>query len=604
MIRSLQVELEATIGEQRDAMARNWRERLSEISSARRDLDALFKSMSSNPPDSALLMSYRNATENVEEQNNNGERRDDACRRTVENRSSPTPRSTGDVLMKLIPGDSPQQLMCLKKEELISYFKMEMNRMKRQHELALQEKTEELFSLKRDLLKEKGSSPLHFSKERDLEIAKKKVSEIILKLDDIVLKSKEPPVGFDCQDASQRLKERADALFSESPWLRTPPVDEKKEAQRTAPQGSAESKLVEEVERLRFAIEEVRTEASIKEEKYKRVLENLVDEIESNEQVLETATKIIEDIYCLVYEGAIANAVSSTNSMLVGSYKEKDSINAELSEKEEGLRLEIEENGRLKQQVAALSTSVRGKEMLASEATSQLVKQKEQFELVRHELNLYKDRDSKQQMIIANLKDEINLSMGKMDEACQQIHQKEAEICNLNQKLMISFDGLKETERQNSILQNDICDKQGELASKTALEKELKEQLEAIVASVAHLSRTTWEYGCKVIQKIETNEARLNLLSHQCSQIKQQSKLLKKKALWYKERFEAKCEDLQKAENEVDLLGDEVDTLLGLLEKIYFALDHYSSVLQYYPGVVEILKLIRRELDGETTKSK
>lgn len=37
--------------------------------------------------------------------------------------------------------------------------------------------------------------------------------------------------------------------------------------------------------------------------------------------------------------------------------------------------------------------------------------------------------------------------------------------------------------------------------------------------------------------------------------------------------------------SQVDLLGDEVDTLLGLLEKIYIALDHYSSVLQHYPGV-------------------
>lgn len=36
---------------------------------------------------------------------------------------------------------------------------------------------------------------------------------------------------------------------------------------------------------------------------------------------------------------------------------------------------------------------------------------------------------------------------------------------------------------------------------------------------------------------------------------------------------------------QVDLLGDEVDTLLSLLEKIYIALDHYSPVLQHYPGV-------------------
>lgn len=39
---------------------------------------------------------------------------------------------------------------------------------------------------------------------------------------------------------------------------------------------------------------------------------------------------------------------------------------------------------------------------------------------------------------------------------------------------------------------------------------------------------------------------------------------------------------------QVDLLGDEVDALLRLLEKIYIALDHYSPVLKHYPGVSRI----------------
>lgn len=87
-------------------------------------------------------------------------------------------------------------------------------------------------------------------------------------------------------------------------------------------------------------------------------------------------------------------------------------------------------------------------------------------------------------------------------------------------------------------------------------------------------------------------------------------------------------------ETQVDLLGDEVETLLDLLEKIYIALDHYSPVLKHYPGVstlplpphifsllklglndqsiyllyemtlqiIEILKLVRRELSGEAKR--
>lgn len=36
---------------------------------------------------------------------------------------------------------------------------------------------------------------------------------------------------------------------------------------------------------------------------------------------------------------------------------------------------------------------------------------------------------------------------------------------------------------------------------------------------------------------------------------------------------------------QVDLLGDKVDYLSDLLEKIYIALDHYSPILKHYPGV-------------------
>ncbi|KAL0290319.1 UNVERIFIED_CONTAM: WPP domain-associated protein [Sesamum calycinum] len=89
------------------------------------------------------------------------------------------------------------------------------------------------------------------------------------------------------------------------------------------------------------------------------------------------------------------------------------------------------------------------------------------------------------------------------------------------------------------------------------------------------------------------------------SQLKTFSKMatvLRRTGLTYKQKLERKCADLQMAEAEVDLLGDEVDALLRLLEKIYIALDHYSPVLKHYPGIIEILELVRRELSGESTK--
>uniref|UniRef100_A0A0E0H396 Uncharacterized protein n=1 Tax=Oryza nivara TaxID=4536 RepID=A0A0E0H396_ORYNI len=66
--------------------------------------------------------------------------------------------------------------------------------------------------------------------------------------------------------------------------------------------------------------------------------------------------------------------------------------------------------------------------------------------------------------------------------------------------------------------------------------------------------------------------------------------------LSYQIAFIRRCHDLQTAEAEVDLLGDEVELLLGLLRKTYKALDRYSPVLEHYLGVREMLKLLGKEL--------
>ncbi|KAL6126473.1 hypothetical protein ACLB2K_074522 [Fragaria x ananassa] len=73
---------------------------------------------------------------------------------------------------------------------------------------------------------------------------------------------------------------------------------------------------------------------------------------------------------------------------------------------------------------------------------------------------------------------------------------------------------------------------------------------------------------------------------------------LRKEESLYREAFRRRCHDLWKAETEVDLLGDQVDVLLGLLEKIYTILYPYSPVLQQYFEVSDILELIKKELIG------
>ncbi|KAG2567526.1 hypothetical protein PVAP13_7NG359360 [Panicum virgatum] len=86
--------------------------------------------------------------------------------------------------------------------------------------------------------------------------------------------------------------------------------------------------------------------------------------------------------------------------------------------------------------------------------------------------------------------------------------------------------------------------------------------------------------------KLETAVLRLRDLDKQLANLVEQVSSLKKSELIYRTAFTRRCCDLQTAEAEVDLLGDEVDLLLGLLSKTYKVLDHYSPVLQHYHWVI------------------
>jgi hypothetical protein len=69
----------------------------------------------------------------------------------------------------------------MEREDLITYFKEEITKMKREHDLLVQQKTEEVFVLKRELLKEKGSSnPLQSENLR------KKISKLVAELEGIL----------------------------------------------------------------------------------------------------------------------------------------------------------------------------------------------------------------------------------------------------------------------------------------------------------------------------------------------------------------------------------------------------------------------------------
>ncbi|XP_073102330.1 uncharacterized protein [Elaeis guineensis] len=126
-------------------------------------------------------------------------------------------------------------------------------------------------------------------------------------------------------------------------------------------------------------------------------------------------------------------------------------------------------------------------------------------------------------------------------------------------------------------------------------------EMQLILMPLAKFSQEILDFEFMVFDKIKVNISRLGYLNSLLNPLIEQAISIKRKELLYHKAFTRRCYDLQTAEAEVDLLGDEVDVLLGLIQKIYISLDHYSPVLQHYFGIMEVLALIRKELNVEAT---
>ncbi|XP_008796779.3 WPP domain-associated protein-like [Phoenix dactylifera] len=608
-IRGLQDEFETKLYEQRgliNTLIKSWQEKVAELATVREELDDISKS----------LWSSENSHESFEECSV-AKGKEHFPGKVLGNYRFPSHSEENGTIMMEKSEDSGKvvlevvelsQLKHMTMEELVSYFKTEITKMRRQHESALQEKTEELFRFKREFLKEKGSSP--FRKDKDSELLKKKIPEVILKLNEILLEKEKLPPFHDDHDELCRLKERIDCLFSENQSLRGLLLDKRKEVKHLSSQvsdaasqmslhSSVEANCLKQIMKFKGDLEDIKMEISIRHELYNVILRELISEHQCSMEDIKIETVSLQEIDSVLIKGVAWDAMSAINPTISKYYKEKASLETKFLEKDKALRLEIDENRKLKQRMASLSSVMKEKEKLAIEIGSTLTQQKEQFDLAHQELSLLRDQVCKQEILISDFKKESYSMQSRLNEALQQIHQYELDINKLNEKLKSATDAFKEEGKQKAMLHHIIEEKQKSLSLSDTKGRDQAKQLDHIVVTAMELSKAVVGFESRSAEKIKRTKSRLNMLSHQFKPLVKEAILLNKKEFWYKQMLEIRCSNLQKAEAEVDLLGDEVDALLGLLGKIYVALDHYSPVLQHYPGVMEILKLVQRELKGE-----
>ncbi|KAF9673166.1 hypothetical protein SADUNF_Sadunf11G0120300 [Salix dunnii] len=605
-IRGLQEEFEQSLWDQNTQLFANgsasWLEKVKELSSLRQELDAIAKSLAVS--ESGQLISHGS----FEHRKSSGHH--------VSNGNH------DESIITMPENLEAAQLKHMNREELFHYLKTEMTKMKRHHESKVQEMTEEIFILKREYFKERGTS-LPVRKDKDLDILRKKIPEVILKLDDILIENEKVPLASNNAESLDSLKNRLESLCLENRELRDLLAQKKREIKLLSSQVSdatekisnhslTEVNLLRTITNLKSLIEDTHIRTTISEDLHKILLKELIGQIKCSTKESDLEYDFIEGIYEIIFREAAQNVksaselgiedsdmesiisqgllevvlqeafkeaeekLSSLNQKYVDENEVRLSLEMEAMEKEKALRMSIAEKEKLDQDIHLLTATIQEKDKLVQESTDALEKEKENLELASRELGKLRAQTTQQCLLISQKSEESEIIMHDLRKALDKNKLCEEEISKLQEKIQLVTENLRETAEEKSML---LAASQEKQSLVEAREREHRELLDSVVVLVNGLSRSVTDFESRATKEIKRSSLRLENLSSQ-------SGILKRMGFLYKQKLESRCSDLQKAEAEVDLLGDEVENLLSLLEKIYIALDHYSPILKHYPGMI------------------
>lgn len=534
LLRSVLEDFENKLWDQNTQFCNRQIEKLTEISSLRADLDDILKSLPST--ESGHLISHGSQ---------------DILRDHVVSSKS---LCEGNGKVEDSRTDVPDnfeaaQLKHLTKEDLVSYFNNMITKMKRDHESIVQAKTEELFTLKAEFLRlrERGPSVPH-RKDKELDVVRKKIPEVICKLDGILLGNEKLPAITSKDENLCSLKNRLESLLSENYRLKDSLACKKNEVKCLSSQVSdatekmhkhslAEEKMLRLIDNLNMVAEDVDIEASIREEVYKCFLKDLGEDshmqLHMVQEIYDTIFRdaamnaestcmfemedsdleslITQELYSVIYGESIKDSEKRFNELYGEYLKESEtriSLEQQASQRERNLTLKAEENIRLKEELVALKKSMEEKVKIASDVLTALAKERNQFDLVSQELNSLREQVTKQQKLVSENSEELDLVKGQLLEATKQIEVFRKESHLLNQKLEQKVEELNKADDQRGMILAVSEERQRNLLLLEAREKVLRKQIDVLNGSINELSMMLADFELKVTGRISTNELR------------------------------------------------------------------------------------------------
>ncbi|XP_037497753.1 WPP domain-associated protein-like [Jatropha curcas] len=161
--------------------------------------------------------------------------------------------------------------------------------------------------------------------------------------------------------------------------------------------------------------------------------------------------------------------------------------------------------------------------------------------------------------LLMDKKKEIKCLSSHVSDAAEVIFELREQVETVTKKL-------GEVNEKKSMLLSISQKHQNSLSSVEAREREQRKQIKSTIVLVQGLSEAVTNFECRATEYIKINSLRLEELCSQSNSLIQKANALKREEFLYKQRLERRCSDLQKAEAEI----------------------------------MEILKLFRRELSGES----
>ncbi|KAK3430625.1 hypothetical protein EUGRSUZ_E02499 [Eucalyptus grandis] len=385
-------------------------------------------------------------------------------------------KNLDDELMITMPENlDPAQLKNMGTDEWICYFKTEMTKMKRYHESKAEKMTEEYFSLKREYFKKILNEPsLTVRKDKEFEGLKRKISDVISKLDDILRKSNSVPQSNGDAGSFGTMRARLEDLLAENHQLRS---------------------VLSDMAKKKNIREDVHEIANVAECSCQYEFENL-----------NTENAILQGVEGMIFAEVLKDAkekLCHLNFSYINEIKLRVSLEWEATERERSLESKISENEKLKQEATQLAVSVEEREKLAQETARKLSIQMEQREMISQGLDHLKAELSRQKILIAKMNKESELMKGNLAQGLKQIKVYERESNNLNEKLDLAVEELIKANIEKELLLAANQEKENALQLLRNKERENLEQLELTSGTVYELLKKVADFEQSISENIQ-----------------------------------------------------------------------------------------------------